>query len=270
LEYLQELSGPFAFSFSYLNEGHLDRPDEHHRDGFVFQTWARKSVFAPWFSIAAGLGPYYWYDSQLSTSGSEKFVRGFGIISSASANIHLPWDGLYLQGRFNWVEANNNISTKAVLFGVGTDFSSSDVLNKHLPELSNNKMNEVLLLFDPFSSDSIGGIEYRRNLGILENHVEVSVSYLFDNDEIFKEDRSYGVTAQIWAVNKFKDRFKFGIGTGVFVDLLESWHNVSNVISILFAFQISNHWNLQICHSRIHPDINEDEDIRTIAVGYLF
>jgi hypothetical protein len=136
LVYLQELPRPFAFSLSYLNEGHLEEPDKHHRDGFAFQIWARKPVLVPWFSLAAGAGPYCWYDTQSDTEGSNEYARGLGIVSSAAAKIQLPYVGLFLQGQFNWVETINNISTTSILFGIGTDFSSAEVFDKSLPDIS--------------------------------------------------------------------------------------------------------------------------------------
>ncbi|HQJ08365.1 MAG TPA: hypothetical protein PLF54_05140 [Deltaproteobacteria bacterium] len=270
LEYLQELPRPFAFSLSYLNEGHLDDPEMHHRDGFAFQIWARKPVFVPWFSLAAGVGPYYWYDTQRDSAGSDDYVRGFGIMSSAAAKIRLPYGGLFLQGRFNWVEAFNNIDTTSFLVGVGTDFSSAEVLDKVLPEVSEDQKNEFLIHLESFTESSVKGIEYRRNLGILGGHVEAGATYFFTGRTVLEEYRSYGAAAQLWAVNVYRERLKFGFGIGLFLDMTDSPYDASGIASYLIALRISNHWNLRYTHSRIIPNHDLDEDIRTIAVGYLF
>jgi hypothetical protein len=267
LEYLQQLPRPFAFSVSYLHEGHLDKPDKHHRDGFTFQLWVREPVFVPWFSLAAGVGPYYWYDTQRDPDGSDDFVRGLGVLSSAAAKIDLPYGGLYLQGRFNWVETMNDISTTAFLFGIGTDFSSAGVINKSLPEVSEDLRNELVVRFQ---NNGDKGIEYRRNLGILGGHIEASATYFSESRTILEEYRSYGAAIQLWAVNTFQDRLKFGFGSGLFLDMTDSPYNALGVVSYLIAFRLSNHWSFQFSHSRIPPNNYDDEDIRTLAVGYLF
>lgn len=269
-EYLQELPEPFAFSLSYLNEGHLDEPDKHHRDGFVLQVWAEKPVLVPWFSLMAGVGPYYWYDTQLDSSGNHEYVRGLGIVSSAAAKIRLPYGGLYVQGRFNWVETRKNIGTTSVFLGIGTDFSSLDVLEKPLPDISEDLRNEVLVLFDNYKRNGAKGIEYRRNLGILHNHVEASLTYLFTSNTLFEEREAYGVSARAWIVNTCGDRLKFGFGGGLFLDLIESPYEASVIVSLLAAFRISNHVNFQVCRSRIPPNHRYDEDIWNLGLGYVF
>ncbi len=269
-EYLQELPRPFAFSISYLNEGHLDEPDKHHRDGFVFQAWVGRPLLVLWLSLSAGIGPYYWYDTQRDSTGSDKYVRGFAFIGAVAAKVQLPWDGLFLQARFNRVEANNNIDTNSVLLGIGTDFSSEGTVDESLPDVFENDKNEVLFLFNTFHDNGIMAAEYRGNLGILGGHIEVSATYYLKNDTISDGYRSYGAAGQIWAVNTLGDRLKFGFGAGLFLDLYCSDNDVSDIVSFLVAFRISNHWNIQACHSRILHNERYDEDIRTVAVGCLF
>ena len=60
MSYFEGISEHFAWSFSWLNEGHL--PD-HHRDGPSVQLWARKFFLNRRLSIAAGAGPYYAFDT---------------------------------------------------------------------------------------------------------------------------------------------------------------------------------------------------------------
>lgn len=269
-EYLQELPEPFAFSLSYLNEGHLDEPEKHHRDGFLFQIWAEKPVLVPWFSVMAGAGPYYWYDTQHDSSGRDKYVRGLGIISSAGAKLRLPSGGLYVNGRLSWVEARKGIATVSYFLGIGTDFSSLGVLAKPLPEIEEDTRNEVLLHFYNFKRNGAKGIEYRRSLGFFHDHTEASLTYLFTSKNFFGEKESYGTAAQVWIVNTIQDRLKFGFGTGLFLDLIASPYEASVIVSLLAAFRISNHLNFQVCRSRIPPNHRYEEDIWTLAVGYLF
>jgi hypothetical protein len=269
-EYLQEGSSPFAFSVSYLNEGHLEDPEKHHRDGFVLQLWARKPVLAPWFTLAAGIGPYYWYDTHSFPGNPDAYDRGLGVMGSAGAKIDLPYGGLFLQGRFNWVHINDNVNTQSVLLGIGTNFSSKGVADKSLPVISQDLRNEVLYFFYNLTKSGAKGIEYRRTLGILGGHVEASASYYYRNKSLFEKYRSYGAAAQLWLVNTYKARLKFGFGGGVYLDLLDSPRNGSGTISYLIAYRVSNHWNLQYHRSRILPNEEHEEDIRMLTVGYLF
>ena len=60
LDYRAGLGEHFAYSISYLNEGHL--PD-HHRDGYGAQVWARANALDRRLSLAAGVGPYFYFDT---------------------------------------------------------------------------------------------------------------------------------------------------------------------------------------------------------------
>jgi hypothetical protein len=69
LEYMQALGEYTAFSVSWLNEGHLPN---NHRDGPTMQLWAHTKPIDKQFVLAAGVGPYYFYDTELAKQG-----RGF-------------------------------------------------------------------------------------------------------------------------------------------------------------------------------------------------
>jgi hypothetical protein len=60
LEYREAVGDHFAASFSYLNEGHVPN---HHRDGHAIQLWGRTDFFNRSLSLAAGVGPYFYFDT---------------------------------------------------------------------------------------------------------------------------------------------------------------------------------------------------------------
>ena len=88
VDYSEPLNKIFSYSLVYVNEGHLI---DHHRDGLGAQIWAGFNITTNW-SIKAGIGPYYYFDtaaqprrspSTTMASGSSRALRR--IISSASA-----------------------------------------------------------------------------------------------------------------------------------------------------------------------------------------
>src|SRR5512143_614750 len=66
LDYRQGLGEHAAYSVSYLNEGHLP---VHHRDGEAVQLWTRTNLFGRRLSLAAGVGPYYFFDTAAAKAG---------------------------------------------------------------------------------------------------------------------------------------------------------------------------------------------------------
>ena len=66
---MQGLGKYTAVSVSWLNEGHLPN---NHRDGISAQLWGRVNLFHQRFSLAAGIGPYLFYDTLQARNG-----RGF-------------------------------------------------------------------------------------------------------------------------------------------------------------------------------------------------
>src|SRR5436189_717011 len=116
VEYLHPLDGPWAASFAYQNEGHVPG---HHRDGHAVQLWLRTPPARGW-SLAAGFGPYYSFDTALAESpGEHQDAHGWGAITTVA----IGWrDGASLwswQVRVNHVETRNGPDSTMLLVGVG-------------------------------------------------------------------------------------------------------------------------------------------------------
>jgi len=83
LEYREGLVDPFAFSISYLNEGHVT---DHHRDGYAVQAWTRTSMLDRRLSLSAGLGPFFYFDTKAAAAGaSYTNDHGWGGVLSLAA-----------------------------------------------------------------------------------------------------------------------------------------------------------------------------------------
>jgi hypothetical protein len=72
LSYLEGLGEHFAYSVSWLNEGHLT---DHHRDGPLLQFWVRKNIYDRRLSLAAGIGPYLSFDTQYNETYRYKDIH---------------------------------------------------------------------------------------------------------------------------------------------------------------------------------------------------
>ncbi len=66
VSYSQTIDERFAWSISWLNEGHLDN---HRRDGPSVQLWVRKYVLNRNLLFAAGAGPYLSFDTNTEGMG---------------------------------------------------------------------------------------------------------------------------------------------------------------------------------------------------------
>lgn len=65
LGYTQRVSRYVGLSADYLSEGH---PPLHHRDGLGAQLWLHSAVPERGWSVGAGFGPYYYFDTTTCTS----------------------------------------------------------------------------------------------------------------------------------------------------------------------------------------------------------
>ncbi len=84
MDYQRSLGEHAVFSAGWINEGHLPG---HHRDGPVAQIWWRTTAFDPRLSLAAGVGPYAYFDTVPTTTGDGSHDdHGIGIIASAAAS----------------------------------------------------------------------------------------------------------------------------------------------------------------------------------------
>src|ERR1043165_8728737 len=138
ISYHQALGEHLAASFTYQNEGHVPN---HHRDGQSLQLWAKTTAFSPRrrlaaraapprppASLAAGPGPYRYYDTTVATGESTSDysnAHGYGVLYSATAT----WSGagrwLY-QVRLDHVETKKSIDTTELVFGVGYKLDKDD------------------------------------------------------------------------------------------------------------------------------------------------
>ncbi|MGD0237394.1 MAG: hypothetical protein ABSC55_23055 [Syntrophorhabdales bacterium] len=272
LEYMQGLSDHIAWSFSYLNEGHVPN---HQRDGAVSQLWARTDVLQQRLSLAAGIGAYRYFDTTAPTDESYANNHGWAAIFTLAATWHVqgPW---LMQLRGNWVHAERGVDNLSAFVGIGYQLDTPPAFKEQcLPEKLTN--NEITLFFgqeisNNFNSDKsiAASIEYRRRLAPF---LEWTVSSVYEGDNGI-QNRT-GLMTQLWAVRSFLDeRFTLGIGGGPYF-VVDTHHagddeTVVGVFSMTASYRFMPRWAVRLSWNRVVTNYDSDSDVILAGLGYLF
>lgn len=282
LEYRQELGEHIAASLSYLNEGHLKN---HHRDGNSIQIWAHRNVLDQRLSLAAGLGPYYFYDTTNNVpDGPSINDRGWGGALSLSATLYTESRWLF-QLRSNWVGIGSKFDTFSTVAGIGYQLDYPYVSKagyKAITPEDSTTTNEVTIFLGQTianthvtSQDIATSIEYRRGLA---RHMDWTAAWLYEGDE--RLIRRNGFTTQLWAVRPLlNDRLALGVGGGGYF-AIEHYHDLINgkssnkVLSGIFtltgSYRLHPHWAVRTSWNRIITKYNMDTDVILGGLAYRF
>jgi len=130
VQYLHGLNEHWAVSFSWLNEGHFEH---HHRDGHTLQLWVRTRPLGGRVVLAAGIGPYRYYDTQLAEEGiSYVDSHGWGAIASLSATWQMDNRWLF-SIQSNMIETSRSPDTFSVLAGIGYQLEAPHAAGQPAP-----------------------------------------------------------------------------------------------------------------------------------------
>lgn len=280
LDYRHKLSEHLAAGFTYLNEGHL--PD-HHRDGHSFQLWADTGRLLPRFSLAAGVGPYFFYDTiPEHGAGLSRNDHGWGALASVAATwqTESPW---LVQLRSNWV-TTHDIDTYGVLFGVGYRFgdpSSPGLTGSPEKRYSLARRNEITLFAGPMTVNNAGnphsgsvGIEYRR--GLL-SCVDWTASVLYEGSN--RLTRRYGLASQLWLVRAFlDDTTTLGFGAGPYLAIDDRRDHaqggsdplVAGITTLTGSYRLHANWGMRFSWNRIITSYDRDADLWLAGLAYRF
>jgi hypothetical protein len=279
IEYLEGLGEHFAATLSYLNEGHFPN---HHRDGNSLQLWARTNLLERRLSLAAGLGPYYYFDTFRSGDGHVAEDRhGWGGMFSMSATWYTESRWLF-QLRGNWVQIDGDFNSLSAVAGLGYQFEappSRGPLLKTSPQPENTTNNEITLfagqtIVNSFNSEhSVAtAIEYRRGLW---RYVDWTIGWLFEGDSRLL--RRNGLTSQLWAVREFlDDRLALGVGGGAYLaidhypDIFGAGEPLSGILTFTGSYRLGPHWHLRTSWNRVVTNYNRDTDVILGGIGYRF
>jgi hypothetical protein len=278
LSYSHYVARYLSASFSYVNEGHFPG---HHRDGFAPQLWLNSdAILSRRFSLAAGIGPYYYFDTVPADSGAGFEDRsGWGVLYSLAATWHSassPW--LY-QLRFNRVLVKDGMDSSTVLAAIGYRLDPDDRASASTgaPRAAVDPRNELTLLGGRSIVNSLDsqqawakGIEYRRAFGPL---LHGSIALLDEGDSQLTRRR--GVAAQAWLEPSFYDEtVTLGAGLGPYLAVddhrPEREPVLSGLVSLTASYRLGAAWVARASFSRVISGYHRDTDLVLLGLGYRF
>jgi len=270
LEYTKPVAQNFDFSLFYLNEGH---PENHHRDGIGAQAWLRTSPLGKRLTLAAGIGPYYYFDTTRQDQPQYANQHGLGLVYSLAAAVRMNerWS---LQLRFNHVNANTQFNSNTALLGIGYRPDNAHTHSDTVTEPSEITVMAGQTIVNSFDSErgQAASFEYRK---AFSHHLEWTVGALKEGDN--NRLRRKGITAQAWLIQPaLKNRLNFGIGLGPYL-VLDRWdadgekgERLAGIASLSARYRITPDWLAQATWSRVFTDDNGDADVLLIGAGYRF
>jgi hypothetical protein len=282
VQYSQDLGEDWAVSFSWLNEGHFAH---HHRDGHAMQLWVHTNPLWKRFVLAAGIGPYRYYDTKLAMEGASYVdSHGWGAIASFSATLHLDQRWLFTV-QSNFIETGCGMNTSSLTAGIGYELEPSKTFDETHPSISEVDdaiQNEIAVLGGRTivnSRESENAIslmlEYRRSLG---QYVDWTIGWL-NEGRPGPIDRG-GMLTELWLVRRFlDDRLSLGVGGGPYL-ALDRCRNpqaegderpaIAGLITMSASYALWSPWVVRISWHRVVTDYDRDTDVILAGLGFCF
>ena len=271
LSYTHELSRHFAASVVYQNEGHVPN---HHRDGYAAQLWAKTTLFSPRFALAAGAGPYRYFDTLRTAENPSAYSdkHGWGMLYSLTGTWYAassPW--LY-QLRADRVFISNGHDSTRVTAGLGYR------LERDAPAGGSGGKTDITLftgktIVNSFESETATAhsFELRHAFGPL---LRGSVAWLDESDARLVNRQ--GLLAQAWLEPSFQgERATLGIGYGPYIasdDQRRDRNGAfgSGVITLTASLRFAQHWVGRVSWNRVVSRYDRDTDVILLGIGYRF
>jgi hypothetical protein len=282
IEYRQMLYKGFSTTFDYVNEGHFTG---HHPDGYGLQFWYQYRLSEKYrVAIAAGVGPYYYFDTITPAHGQSTDAHGLAPVVTLSTRGKLwkNWD---------WIVSADSIDPthdlKAQLLSVGVGYWLSDspspagFFEAGESSASAAKDRNELSIYGVFSVINISGnpnswggsAEYRYRF---VRHFDGTITYIYEGDP--RVARRSGVTAQVWPVRTdVKSGFEIGAGFGAYV-FIDKKHpipgqittaTVAPVVSLMLSHQLKTDWFARAIWDRVVSNYSRDADIWRLGFGRM-
>ncbi|OGV68230.1 MAG: hypothetical protein A2283_10240 [Lentisphaerae bacterium RIFOXYA12_FULL_48_11] len=282
-EYDEGLGENLFASLSYINEGHFA---DHHRDGCAAQIWFRSNILDRRLSLAAGIGPYGYFDTTRPAGTSDTYTdeHGAGTIASLAATWYTA-GRLMFRLRANGIWADD-MDTVSILLGVGCQLESRAArgpvarASVQDPRITDNELTflyglTIVNSFDSESSPAVS-IEYRR--GLLK-YLEWTMAWLGEGENEMI-DRN-GFVSQLWLTRSFlEDSVALGFGGGVYyasdkysvddTDVRMEEKGLSGIISFTGVYRLNESLGVRVTLNRVLTNYDRDTDILLGGVSYHF
>jgi hypothetical protein len=275
LTYLEGLGEYAAWSLSYLNEGRIE---EHKRDGLGALLWGRLPIFNRHVALAAGAGPYFYYDTIIS-SNKQSFSNEHGMGAMLSLTSTLYTESRFLiQVRTNMILTHQNLNTYVVALGIGYQLEKT-LLPGPLTGPAYHDFQttdkEITLSAGVTNLDAISdrhaaaeSAEFRCGLA---RHVDWAIGWLNEEHPVSRA----GPFTQVWVVQSFfYDKLAIGVGTGPYLVFdshgAHEFKKVNLLVSGTFSYRFHPHWGLRISWNRVATDHDRDADVVLYGISYRF
>lgn len=271
----------FGLSFTWTNEGHLP---VHHRDGCSLQAWWCLAGWERPWSLAFGIGPYRYYDTQPDADGQHVNRHGIGALVTLQgvyASPREPWCG-YAQVFTARIPGGEN--TLGVQAGVGYRFGPSALAGRSHPSRPGEVPLNVLGFFvgktvlNTLASETSEAwlIEYRRALSA---HWSLAFSYANEGDPTLM--RRDGFTAQAWlGGSPGRGRLYLGVGVGPHFARIATLENgtadrddfrrIGLRVSMGAGWRMDPEWIVRAAWHRTYSSYDRDTDLFMVGFGYLW
>jgi hypothetical protein len=295
LEYRHDLARPFAFSACYTNQGHLLN---HHRDGVALQFWAGAEILPRW-SVAAGIGPYFYSDTtRLDSSVSsvvlynvlEQDAHGVGIVYSGAVRWH--FDNRWLaELRLETTRARHNVDSTALTLGLGYEFGNApSAADVGAFQASRNEWTFLagasVVANNDFKSQGVAAtVGYRR---MIHPNVEWDISWIHEG--VREAARRNGVATELWLVRSIMDdRLVLGAGIGPYVALDfypdvglgqfgvptanradRSHERLAGLVSMTAAYRFDSRWSARVVWHQVIAREPYDAGVLVFGLGYQY
>lgn len=276
--YAQPIGNYQALSYAWINEGHFTN---NHRDGFALQYWLTSHFFDRHLTLAAGIGPYTYFDTVASIDNRPyKDIHGLAIIYSLSATwqTHTPW---FYQVVLDRIDAPNSINTYNAMLGIGYQLGkTNDGPTSIEPQPGSGDQISVLAgetVVNSLRSPTAfaRSVEYRHGFGA---YFDGTVTWLNEGSTIIS--RRNGGAAQAWLGHDFfGDRLRLSVGAGPYIaidtykvhgDAEATGARVAALLTMSASYNLTRHWLARASWDRVLTGYNKDSDIFLGGIGYRF
>ena len=279
LGYAQRLTDYTAVSAEYVNEGH---PALHHRDGLAPQFWLHTLVPQRGWSFAAGLGPYFYFDTTPG-AGTQAYRNdhGWGVMASASVKYHLA-SSLYVEAKASRIQGLSGHDSDLLLVGVGYELGTTaraDRLENAEPGDNTILVLRSRSIVNSLHSEQSGGgaIEYRRTVN---ENLELS-ALLLSEGKVGTLERK-GLVTQAWLMRPLTARTILALGAGVYTmrdqinpanpadPAQQDTTHVAPIASVGVRYRFNPALRAELTWSRVITNYHRDADLFLLGLGVSF
>lgn len=274
LTYFGGMGEHAAYSFSYINEGKLEN---HKRDGLGFLLWGRQPVRNRRVVLAAGAGPYFYYDTVVHPDGKTYSNKhGVGGMFSLTGTLYLE-SRFLIQARTNLILTHDDFNSAVIGVGIGYQLEKTPVPYGPLtgPAYHDYRTTDREVTLSAGITnlteirDKRAAAQYLEFRCGLSRHIDWSLGWLREAEPLTRT----GPLSQVWAVQSFfYDRVAIGVGIGPYLAIDRhdgrNFYKMNLLISGTASYRFHRRWAMRVSWNRIATDYHRDADV--VLYGLTF